>query len=370
MTTADDLELEQLRDALRGFLLSACDEPVVRASAPGGNAIDRALWRRLASELGLPAVGLPELYGGGYGLPALRVVMEELGRALAPVPFLSTVVLSSTALVASGDDAACGRYLPLIADGELIAALAMAEHDGQWADRDWKTRARQTAGRWHLTGEKAFVVDGADADVILVFAATAEGLSLFAVDADTAGLHRAAMTSLDLTRAFAQVSFDAAPAELVGRAGGAESIVAAVGDIARLGLAAENVGGAERCLEMSVDYAKTRQQFGRPIGSFQAIKHLCADMLMNVEGARAATAEAAATATEQPEKLPVEASVAFVESARAFFDVAQETIHVHGGIGFTWEHPAHLYFRRAKSNQLIFGGPAVDYENILTLLGV
>ena len=370
MTTANEVELEQLRDALRGFLASACDEPVVRASVAAGGGVDRALWRRLACELGLPAVGLPELYGGGYGLPALRVVMEELGRALAPVPFLSTVVLSSTALAASADDAACGRYLPPIADGELIAALAAAEHDGRWMARDWTTRVRRSAGRWRLTGVKAFVVDGAEADVILVFAPTAEGLSLFAVDANTPGLHRAPMTSLDLTRAFAQVSFDDAPAEQVGQAGAADSVLAAVGDVARIGLAAENVGGAQRCLEMSVDYAKTRQQFGRPIGSFQAIKHLCADMLVDVEGARAATAEAAATATEQSQRLPVGASVAFVESARAFFDVAQETIHVHGGIGFTWEHPAHLYYRRAKSNQLIFGGPMVDYENVLTLLGV
>jgi alkylation response protein AidB-like acyl-CoA dehydrogenase len=370
MTIADDLELDQLRDALRGFLLAACGEPVARAGAVSVGGVDRDVWRRLATELGLPAVGLPERYGGGYGLPALRVVMEELGRAVAPVPFLSTVILSATALVASADDSACGRYLPLIAAGELIAALAVVEHDGRWWSSDWQTRADRSAGQWRLTGQKAFVVDGATADVIFVFACTAEGLALFAVDPNTPGVQRAPMTTLDLTRDFAQVSFDGAHAELVGRAGGAQATLAAVGDIAHLGLAAENVGGAERCLELSVGYAKTRHQFGRPIGSFQSIKHLCADMLMDVEGARAVTAEAAATATEQPESLSLLAAVAFVESARAFFDVAQETIHVHGGIGFTWEHPAHLYFRRAKSNQLMFGGPAVDYETILTLLGV
>jgi alkylation response protein AidB-like acyl-CoA dehydrogenase len=369
MTVANDVELVQLRDSLRGFLAAASGEPVVRA-ATEVNRIDRDLWRRLARELGLPAVGLPERFGGGHGLPALRVAMEELGRALAPVPFLSSVILSSTALAASADDAACSRYLPLIADGELVAALAIVEHDGRWSACDWTTRARHCAGQWHVTGEKAFVVDGAQADTIFVFAATTDGLGLFAVDANTPGVQRVPMTSLDLTRAFARISFDDADAELVGELGAAESALAAVGDIARLALAAENVGGAERCLEMSVDYAKTRQQFGRPIGSFQAIKHLCADMLVHVEGARAATAEAAAAGSEQPQRLPVVASVAFVESARAFFYVAQETIHVHGGIGFTWEHPAHLYFRRAKSNQLMFGGPAVDYENVLTLIGV
>jgi alkylation response protein AidB-like acyl-CoA dehydrogenase len=369
MTVVTQLELEQLRAALRGFLTAACGERGVRAAADEGG-IDRDLWRRLASELGLPAVGLPVRYGGGFGLAALRVVMEELGRALAPVPFLSTVILSSTALTASADERAGSRYLPLIADGELVAALAVVEHDGRWSPGDWKTQACQSAGGWRLTGEKAFVVDGAHADVIFAFAATTEGLSLFAVDAKTPGVQRIPMTSLDLTRTFALISFDDVHAELVGRAGAGESILAAVGDIAHLALAAENVGGAERCLEMSVDYAKTRQQFGRPIGSFQAIKHLCAEMLIDVEGARAATAEAAVAATEAPQRLPVVASVAFVESARTFFSVAEQTIHVHGGIGFTWEHPGHLYFRRAKSNQLMFGGPAVDYENILRLIGV
>lgn len=372
MSTVDEAgerELDDLRVALRACLVSTGEPPLARAAA-GPATIDRTMWRRLASELGLPAVGLPELYGGGFGLPALRVVMEELGRELAPVPFLSTVVLASTALTASANEAACERYLPPIADGELIAAVAIAEKDGRWTVRDGATQARQSSGQWRLTGQKAFVIDGAEADVILVFAQTADGPSLFAVDANAPGLHRAPMESLDLTRAFAHLTFEDTSATLIGRVGTADSVLEPMGDVARLALAAENIGGAQRCLELSVDYAKTRHQFGRPIGSFQAIKHLCADMLVAVEGARAATAEAAATAKDRPHTLPVAAAVAYVESARTYFAVADATIHVHGGIGFTWEHPAHLYYRRAKSNQLLFGGPAVDYENVLTLLGV
>jgi alkylation response protein AidB-like acyl-CoA dehydrogenase len=178
------------------------------------------------------------------------------------------------------------------------------------------------------------------------------------------------MTSLDLTRQFARIDLADVPARLIGPAGGGPQILDNVLDNARVLLAAEHVGAAGRCLEMSVDYAKTRFQFGRPIGSFQAIKHLCADMLIQLEGARAAVGEAVAAESEHRADLRLVAAVAFVESARAFYFIVRENIHVHGGIGFTWEHLAHFYFRRAKSNEMMMGGPAADYETVLRLLGV
>ncbi|WP_319449792.1 MULTISPECIES: acyl-CoA dehydrogenase family protein [unclassified Mycobacterium] len=369
MTIADVGMLDDLRDATRGFLAKHGDEQAVRAGFQGPT--DRSLWTAMTSNLGVQSIGIPERFGGdGGGLPELRVVLEETGRALAPAPFLSTAVLVPSALLASGDDAACADYLPSLAAGTSTATLAAVETAGSWDATGWATVAEPGRDGWRLSGRKAFVLDGSDADLVLVFARTSQGLSLFAVEPAAEGVVRTTMDSLDLSRPLAQITFADTPARLIGEDGAADVILARLLDTARIALAAEALGGADHCLQLSVDYARTRVQFGRPIGSFQAIKHQCADMFLELEAARAALTAAASASTHRPLDVPLLAAVAFASSARAYFQIADSTIHVHGGIGFTWEHPAHLYYRRAKSIELFLGGPIFDAEAVLAALGV
>jgi len=333
VSVATDQELRELRTALRDLLESRCDEKALRSAIATPNATDVDLWQFLSSQLGVQAIGIPEQMGGaGGGLAELRVVCEELGRALAPIPFLSTNVLAATAITASADEDAQVRYLPPIADGQLIAALAAVEHDGSWDDQHWTTHAVKSDAGWRITGTKSLVIDGCIADLLLVAARTDVGLSLFAVDASAPGIVRHQMTSLDLTRSFARIDFTDAPARPLGAAGRGREILDSMLTTARVLVAAEQVGAADRCLEMSVDYAKTRVQFGRPIGKFQAIKHLCADMLIELEGARAAVDEAIEARRQQRSDAPLVAVVASTESARALYFVARENIHIHGGI--------------------------------------
>ena len=208
-----------------------------------------------------------------------------------------------------------------------------------------------------LTGVKTFVLDGCVADIILVAARTDAGLGIFRVEGEAAGLTRTALPVLDQTRKLARLAFENTPATLLGRDGGADDALARTLDLAAAAIAAEQLGGAEKCLEMAVEYAKTRIQFGRPIGSFQAIKHKCADMLVETELARSAAYHAGFTAAERPEDLHWAASLAKAHCSEAFMNAAAENIQIHGGIGFTWEHPAHIYFKRAKSSELFLGDP-------------
>ena len=214
------------------------------------------------------------------------------------------------------------------------------------------------------------MLDGAAADLLLVVARSAGGLSLFSVDGGAAGVTRTPLRTLDLTRRQARIALDAAPARLIGAEGDAEALLPRVLDRVAVALACEQVGGAQRTLEMAVEHAKRRMQFGRPIGSFQAVKHTCADMAQQVEGARSAAAWAVSASADDSPELPVAASMAKVRCSEAFLFTAAENIQVHGGIGFTWEHPAHLYFRRAHSSALLFGDPAHHRELLLQRLGV
>jgi alkylation response protein AidB-like acyl-CoA dehydrogenase len=225
-------------------------------------------------------------------------------------------------------------------------------------------------GGWVLSGKKSFVIDGATADLLLVVARSTAGPSLFAVNRGAPGLRAEPMTTLDPTRAMAALTFDQVPAVLIGAEGRGGWLMSRVLDLACVALAAEQAGGARRCLEMSAGYARTRFQFGRPIGSFQAVKHKCADMLVRVELAEATAREAARLADESAAEFPVAAATAHICCSQAYMFTAAENIQVHGGIGFTWEHPAHLYFRRAKASELLFGGPAVYHERLLDRLGI
>jgi alkylation response protein AidB-like acyl-CoA dehydrogenase len=364
-------ELDELREAVREFLVAKSPETAVRAAIQNGGRHDPAVWDQMARQLRLPGLALPSDYGGdGFGLTELEVVLEEMGAALLCSPFFATVVLAAQALLGSADEAACVRYLPGIAAGQTIATLAAAEGNASWDPAMVATRAERAADGWALTGKKSFVIDGAIADLVLVVARSTAGPSLFAVDRGAPGLCAAPMTTLDPTRPMAALTFDQAPAVLIGAEGQGGRLMSRVLDLACVALGAEQAGGARRCLQMSVGYARTRFQFGRPIGSFQAVKHKCADMLVRVELAEAAAREAARLADEAAPEFGVAAATAHICCSQAYLFAATENIQVHGGIGFTWEHPAHLYFRRAKSSELLFGGPAVYHERLLDRLGI
>jgi len=362
--TTTTAERDELRATLRQFLSERSDEQAVRRVIDSG-VYDPDVWAGLSTGLGLVSLALPAAYGGdGYGFIELHAVLEELGRALTPSPFFATVVLAASALVAAGDADAMADYLPGIAAGTRTATFAVSEHWGAP-----KLTGERAAGAWTVSGEISLVLDGATADLLLVVANTPDGPSLFAVPSDAPGLVRTPLRTLDGTRPLAAVRCEAAPARLVGPAGGAEPVVARVVDLGTAALAAEQVGGARACLEASASYARERVQFGRAIGSFQAVKHKCADMFTRVRLADAAALDAAEAADEGA-RLPVAAATAHLVCSEAYLFAAAENIQVHGGIGFTWEHPAHLYYRRAKASQLLFGGPADYHERLLRAVGV
>jgi alkylation response protein AidB-like acyl-CoA dehydrogenase len=328
----------------------------VRRLLATDSGFDLQVWDGLSRDLGLTALGIPEAYGGsGFGMAELIVVMEEMGRSLLCAPFYSSAVLATQVLLAADDEAARCELLPGISAGSTRATLAFTGEDGQWTPESAGLRARRECGQWLLDGARSFVVDGASAQLILVSAQSPEGLSLFAVQGDTKGLQRRALATLDQTRKLAALEFSGVAGRLVGSPGSAAPALRTALDLATIALAAEQVGGAQRCLDMSTEYAKVRYQFGRPIGSFQAIKHKCANMLVAVESARSALCYAAWAATRQKAELPVAASLAKAAASDACFLCAAENIQVHGGIGFTWDFDAQLYFKRAKSSQLMLG---------------
>jgi alkylation response protein AidB-like acyl-CoA dehydrogenase len=370
--TTTAAERDDLRAAVRDLLADASPIERVAEIVDADLDYDPAVWSALSSDLGVTSLALPSAYGGdGYGYVELQVVCEELGRALLPSAFFATVVLAGAALQASRDTEACTAYLPGIASGELTATVAVGEGDGGWHTDRLTTRATADGEHWRLRGTKPLVVDGATAGLLLVVAATPQGPSLFAVTGDE-GVTRTPLRVLDGTRRIARVDLDAAPATLVGAIGDGARIVGRVVELGTTALAAEQVGGARACSESSAAYARDRVQFGRPIGSFQAVKHKCADMLTRVSLADAAATEAAEAASGVAEAadLATASAVAHATCSDAYMDVARETIQVHGGIAFTWEHPAHRYFRRAKASQLLFGGPAEYLERLLHAVGV
>ncbi len=364
-------EHESFRQAIREFLRAHSAESEVRRLMESERGYDPMVWRQLATQLGLQGMAIPEEFGGsGYGWPELGIALEEMGRVLLCAPFFATSVLASSTLLESGDLDACRRYLPEMAAGTLIATLAILEDSGSWRPQDVALSARQSADGWLLDGHKTFVLDAHVADLILTVGRTPAGLAVFAVDANAAGLTKRQLATADPTRRQGRVEFEGTPAELVDGGRNGWDVVQRVLDLAVTALAIEQVGGAQRAMEMSVEYASIRTQFGRSIGSFQAVKHKCADMLLEVETARSAASHALWSVSEAASELPVAARLAGAYCSEAFLRVATENIQVHGGIGFTWEHPAHLYFRRAKSSQLLFGHPNEHRELLAGRIGL
>ena len=364
-------EQEELRSTVRAFLEAKSSEEAVREQMETENGFDPAVWSQMGEQMGLQGLHIPEEYGGsGYGYVELGIVLEEMGRALLCAPFFSTVVLAANTLLLSGDEDAKKAYLPGIASGETIATLAYTEPSGKWDESGITMEATASGDGYTLSGTKSFVLDGDTANLIIVAAKTAAGTSLFAVDGDAAGLTKTSLSTMDQTRKQAKLDFDNTPATLIGEEGTGWDTLQAVLDLAAVSLAAEQVGGAQMVLEMAVEYAKVRVQFGRPIGSFQAIKHKCADMLLEVESAKSAAYYGMWCASEMNDELPSTASLAKAYCSEAYFHAAAENIQIHGGIGFTWEHPAHLYFKRAKSSELLFGDPTYHREQLAQRIGI
>lgn len=366
-TTDDQRELSRLT---RRFLDDVCSPEDLRRTLVGPADYDAAAWQRLAVELGLTGLTIDERYAGaGMGPAELAVVMEQLGRSLYAGPFTATVALAGQTLAVSGDETAKEQWLPQIASGSMTATLALTEPDGTWDLAATRTLATHEAGVWRLRGTKAYVLDGHSADLILVTAQAEDGLGLFAVEGEASSLTRTRVENLDPTRPLATVEFDGTSASRIGHADATAWLGHAL-DLIRAAIAAEQVGGAAQCLDTAVSYAQNREQFERAIGSFQAIKHKCAQLLVEIESARSAVQAATAMVARPSVEASIASTVAHIAGSRAFTHAAKENIQIHGGLGFTWEHGAHLYLRRAKATELLFGTPREERSRLARLTGL
>jgi alkylation response protein AidB-like acyl-CoA dehydrogenase len=364
-------EQHELSRVVAAFFEKRSPEPEVRRLMDAGGAPDPETWQQMAQQLGLPSLIISEKYGGGgFGFMDFALVAERAGAALLVAPLLSTVMAAAALEIADVEDLK-ERYLPGIAAGDVVGTLALAEDSGRWELDSVATVATVgDTGTTTLTGTKMFVLDALYADVFVVSARSVDGVGLYVVDSDSAGVTVTGLETLDLTRPQGRIEFDQTPAQPLSQVGNATATAEQTLAVAQILLAAEQVGGAQRALDMAVEYAKIRVQFGRPIGSFQAIKHKCADMLLDVESARSAAYYAAAVLDERAESPLIAAALAQAHCSAAYTRVAAENIQIHGGIGFTWEHAAQLYFKRAKSSELLFGDPATQRERLAELVGI
>jgi alkylation response protein AidB-like acyl-CoA dehydrogenase len=379
MDFAFDAEQQELRAIARGFLADRAGSAELRAAMESDAGCDPGLWKQIGSELGWTALLVPEACGGlGLGWVELVALLEVMGEALLCAPFFSTVCLGANALLVAGSDAQQREHLPGIADGSTLATLAHAEPNGRRDPDGIETLARRDGGDFVLRGRKRYVLDGHRAKLIVVPARRegsrgADGLSLFLVAGDAPGLVCTALPTVDQTRRQAELRLDdvRVPGDaLLGEEGAGGATLSEILDRAAVALAAEQVGGAQRCLDLAVAHAKQREQFGRPIGSFQAIKHKCADMLVRVEAARSAAYYAGCVAAEGSDELPLVASLAKATASEAFFACAADCLQIHGGVGFTWEYDVHLYLKRAQAGETLLGDPAWHRERIAQGIGL
>jgi alkylation response protein AidB-like acyl-CoA dehydrogenase len=365
-------EQEMLRQSARAMLEKECPSALVRRLMEDERGYEPNLWKKMA-ELGWTGLILPAEFGGaGLTYVDLVLVMEEMGRVLLPSPFIWTMMVAE-AISRGGSAAQKKNLLPKIAAGELIATPAVLETSGVYPPAGITLAARPTAGGFTLDGSKLFVNDAHIADCLLVAArssgAGAEGITIFVLERDRPGISVSRLKTMDETRKLGEVRFDAVAAtaaDVVGEVGKGWEVLSAMGNAGRVMLSAEMMGAAQKVLEMSVEYAKVRVQFGRPIGSFQAVQHKCANMMIDVEGAKSAAYYAAWAVSNGVPEAPVAAAVAKAAASDAFRRVSAEGIQVHGGIGFTWDHDLHLYFKRAKSSEVMLGDASFNRELIAT----
>ncbi len=372
-------EQEMIRGQAEEFLRQECPGALVREVMVTEHAHHDGLWRKMA-DMGWMGLIFPEAYDGAeLSFVELAVVMEEMGRALVPGPYASTVLLAGLTLLEAGSHEQKMRWLGPLAQGKLRGTLAFTEPSVRWDAAGVSLPARREKGGYYLNGTKLFVPDAGVAELIVCAARTEngsspeDGISLFVIEGESNGLSITPLKTMDLTRRLCEVSLEQVwvPVEnLLGREGQAWPLIARVLDAATIGLCAEMVGGAQRVLDMCVEYSKTRVQFGRPIGSFQAIQHKCADMLLLTESARSAVYAAACAVREKSEDVSVLTSIAKSYASDAYTRVAGEGIQVHGGMGFTWEHDAHLFFKRAKAAEVTYGDASFHRERVARLIGL
>lgn len=369
-------EQEQFRAAIRRFLQEKSPPTEVRRLMDTAEGYDPEIWHQLSEQLALPGIHVPEQYGGaGFGMVELCIVTEEMGRALLCAPYFSTAVLATNAILNAGTEAQKASLLPDLASGARLAALAVTEPNGQWDPHAIELVATPVAEGFLLEGAKSYVVDGHVADLLVVAGrvpgtAGSDGLALFTVSADASGIDRRLLESMDATRKLARIDFHSAQAQLLGNVNdGAKPLVRTL-DQAAIALANEMVGGAQALFDAAVNYTKLRVQFGRTIGSFQAIKHKCADMLLEMELAKSAAYYAAQAAAADDPEWPALACVAKAAASEMYLHIAADCIQIHGGIGFTWDNDTHLWFKRAKSSEVFLGQPHYHRELLLQRWGV
>lgn len=357
----DTEEQAALRDSVAGLLRRSADSAAVRAAMSSENRYDRSLWSTLCEQIGVAALVIPEQYDGvGASLAETHVVLEELGRHLAPVPMLGSAVLSTSALLLSGDDDACAATLPALASGEKTAALCWAGENG-WAEPGVE------AGGGILSGTAHYVLDGESADILLVLARSGGLVTLHQVDATADGITRLSRPTMDPTRPLTSITFDDVDAVTIPTP---SDLVERLRAIAFVALSAEQVGASRAALDLTVEYTKSRKQFGRVIGSFQALKHRMADMYALTETAHSVSYAAVDALVSGSDEALDLADSARVYCSEAFSHIAGETIQLHGGIGITWEHDAQLYFKRAHGSAQLFGQPRHSLDRLATAAGL
>ena len=362
-------ELTTLQDAFGRLLSDQCTEQHVRQWMEDRSGFDDGLWQAI-SAMGITGLLVAEEFGGsGAGPIEVERIMEQAGGALLGAPLLSSAIMSVAAVQASGDDAAMSRLLPELAAGSLIATLLVTGGKGSWDESGVDLQATAAADGWRLTGTAEYVLHGRSAQVWLALAHTPEGLALFEVSSDAERAICTALPSFDHTLLLDRIELADTPATLIGKLGQGWAYVQAALELGVVALAGEQAGGAQKILDITVDYAKIRHQFGRPIGSFQAIKHMAADLVLEVESAISAARKAAAAASEDAEDADVWRNLAGFACADAYVRTSADAVQMHGGIAFTWEHPAHLYLRRARADAQIFGTSAQFREQYLQALG-
>ena len=369
----------ELREMARAFLAEFSGSEQVRSAMESADGYDAKVWEQLAGELGWTAVAIPEEYGGiGLTYVELVALVEVMGETLLCSPFFATVCLAANAILEVGSDEQKSALLPGIAEGTTRAALAVTEPNARVDASGIEATARRDGDAFVLSGTKHFVVDGHTADLIVIAArqegsAAESGVSLFAVPADTPGLERRALPTMDATRRLASLTLQGARVDvgaLLGEEGAAWPGIARAHELAAVALAAEQVGGAQRCLDMAVEYSKEREQYGRAIGSFQALKHTMADMMVDVEAARSAVYYAACAAAERTDNLPAVAAMAKAVASEAYARCAGDALQIFGGVGFTFEYDIHLYFKRARSSASLLGDAGYHRERVAQEIGL
>ncbi len=372
-------EQEILRDTANSFLEDFSDSQSIRKAMESELGFDPALWKRMANEMGWLGILVPENYGGlGLSWVELVALMEQMGKNLLCSPFHPTVCLGVSCILDAGNEEQKSTFLPQIVAGDLIVTLACLESSGSWLLKGIETTFKKNGEEYCLSGVKRFIPYGHSSDLIIVAAkdednANSEDLSLFLVRSDHPNISIQQLVTMDQTRPQAELKLSnlkLSKSNLLGKEGDGWEVLKKVRSLGALGIAADQVGGAQKCLDMTCKYVLEREQFGRKIGSFQSIKHRLADMMVLVESARSSVYYASCLVKEENHKLEEATSIAKSYCSEAYFKCASDSIQLHGGVGFTWEFDVHLYFKRAKSSEVAFGSPQIHKDKIANFLGI